>query len=261
MPFAQWILVKIPAPVLCLLIVGIFSFLSISFLLIMRSFIPHHRLKQHNDVTGSIFSTVGVLYAVLLAFVVIIVWQDFDKAKLNVQKEVNCLIDLYRDSSAFSPEFRAEVHDLLKDYTTAVIDEEWKAMENGGMSKHVTDIMTKIWSAYGSYLPKNATEQTFFEESVHKMNELGESRRLRLMDANSGVHPILWFVLISGGVVTMSFISFFGAENLKVQMAMALLLAALVGLILFTIASLDYPFTGSVTISSRALKMALACVR
>lgn len=260
MPFTQLILLMIPTPILCLIIVGGSATLAVATLLIVRSFVPHHRLKQHNDVTGSIFATVGVLYAVLLAFVVIIVWQDFDKADLNVQKEANCLVDLYRDAGAFPPDFRKEVHNLFKDYTNTVLNEEWKTMQRGESSCAVTEIIRKIWNSYSSYLPKNATEQTFFEESVHKLNELGESRRLRLMDARTGVHPVLWFVLIMGGIVTMTFISFFGAESLKAQIVMALLLAMLVGLILFTIVSMDYPFTGSISISPKAFKPMLSCV-
>ena len=33
--------------------------------------------EKHNEVAGFIFATVGVVYAVLLAFVVIVVWEQF----------------------------------------------------------------------------------------------------------------------------------------------------------------------------------------
>lgn len=260
MSLTQWALLIIPTPLLCIIIVAGSVALAVAALLVVRSFVPHHRLKQHNDVAGSIFATVGVLYAVLLGFVVIIVWQNFDKANLNVQEEGNCLVDLYRDSSVFSPDFKKEMHGLLKSYAKTVVSEEWKTMQRGEQCKDVTEILTKMWDLYGSYLPKNITEQTFFEESVRKLNELGGLRRLRLLDSHKGIHPVLWFVLIVGGMVTMTFISFFGAENLKAQIAMAVLLAMLIGLILFTIASMDYPFTGTVAVSTDAFKPILAHV-
>ena len=258
MPFTQFLLLVIPTPVLGLMIVGGSAMLSVSALLVVRAFIPHHRLKMHNDVAGSIFATVGVLYAVLLAFVVVVVWENFDKSSLNVQKEANCLIDLYRDAESFSPEFKQDLRSLFNDYANAVVDDEWKKMQMGESSSNVGAISKKMWLAYTSYLPKNVTEQTFFEESVRKLNELGELRRLRLLDSRTGIHPILWFVLIVGGMVTMTFISFFGSENLKAQIIMALLLATLVGLILFTIAAMDYPFTGSISISSEAFNHTIA---
>ena len=87
MSLEQFILYVIPTPLLFLLVVGCSAALSVGSLLLVRRFVPHHRLKQHNDVTGSVFATVGVLYAVLLGFMVISVWQSFDYASANVEKD------------------------------------------------------------------------------------------------------------------------------------------------------------------------------
>ncbi|MCM8760716.1 MAG: hypothetical protein NC938_06090 [Candidatus Omnitrophica bacterium] len=54
-------------------------------LVFVRKKVPHQKLKTHNDIAGAIFSTLGVTYAVLLAFVVV-VWQSFDQAKKDVEK-------------------------------------------------------------------------------------------------------------------------------------------------------------------------------
>jgi hypothetical protein len=59
----------------------------------------------------------------------------------------------------------------------------------------------------------------------------------------------------------MTFISFFGAESLKTQTTMALMLSVLVGIILFTILAMDYPFTGSISITTEAFKPIVACIR
>lgn len=261
MPFTQLLLLKISTVMLGMMMIGGATLLAAVALLTVRRFIPHHKLKLHNDVAGAMFATVGVLYAVLLAFVVVIVWQNFDRSNTNVHKEVNALVDLYRDAEAFSPEFKNVIRPLFIDYAEAVVKEEWKAMESGSASPQVTAVLTSMWSAYSNYLPVNETEKVFFSESVQKLNELGEFRRLRLMDANTGVHPLLWIVLIVGGIVTITFISFFGAENLNAQMIMAVLLAILVGLILFTILAMDYPFTGSVSVSSEIFKIVVTNLR
>ena len=128
-------------------------------------------------------------------------------------------------------------------------------------SSDLTDTLDRMWVMYSSYIPKDAAQQVFYEESVRKLNDLGEARRNRLMDANTGVHPILWLVLLSGGLVTMTFISFFGAESLRTQLIMAILLAALVGLILFTVSVMDYPFTGDVAINTHAFRPMLLCAK
>ncbi len=85
MPLAQQILVGIPTAVLGLIMVAGGVLLALLGLVTARRFIPHHKLKTHNDVTGPIFGAMGTVYAVLLAFVLIVVWENFDKSKANVQ--------------------------------------------------------------------------------------------------------------------------------------------------------------------------------
>jgi hypothetical protein len=55
-------------------------------------------LKRGHGIAGPIFSTLGVVYAVLLAFAIIVVWQSFDTTQNNVVREANYYADIYRDS-------------------------------------------------------------------------------------------------------------------------------------------------------------------
>ncbi|MBM3249224.1 MAG: DUF4239 domain-containing protein [Candidatus Omnitrophica bacterium] len=257
MAFSQWLLLKVPSLLLGLSVVGLFAGLSVIGLTFVRSFIPHQRLKPHNDVAGAIFATMGVIYAVLLAFAVVIVWEGFDRANINAEKEAAYLADLYRDAETLSPQFRDSVRPLVREYAAAVCDEEWPAMARGGKSSGVEEILKKLWRVYGGYSPKTEAERIFFEESVRKLNDLGELRSMRLVDAKTGVHPLLWVILIIGGLVTVSFTFFFGSENLRAQILMAALLAALIALILFAILLLDFPFTGDVCVSKEPFRQLL----
>jgi len=257
MSLEQQLSVGIPTFVLGVIIIGGAALFSILGLLIVRYFISHSRLKTHHDVADPILGAVAAIYAVLLAFVVVTVWQGFDKTNSNVQLEANYLADIYRDSEAFSADFHQKVGDLLREYRQAVIDYEWKTMARGEMSPEVERLMRKIWSMYTTYQPRTPTEQSFFEESVRKLNSFRELKRQRLMDSRTGIQPLLWFVLIVGALSTISFTFFFGAENLKAQLAMVLLLSITISLILFTILSLDFPFTGAVSISGEPFKMVL----
>ena len=253
----QQLLFKIPSFILGLAVIGGAVAFSILGLLIVRRFISHSKLKTHHDVADPILGALAAIYAVLIAFVVVTVWQGFDKSNANVQQEANCLADVYRDSEAFSPDFHQKVGDLLREYRQAVIDYEWKTIARGEMSPEVERLMKKIWALYIVYQPQTSTEQSFFDESVRKLNLLRELRRQRVMDSRTGVEPLLWFVLIGGGLSTISFTFFFGAENLKAQIAMVTLLAITISLILFTIMALDFPFTGSISVSSDPFKQIL----
>jgi uncharacterized protein YacL len=87
MSFIQLLLLNIPTVVLGIVIVSLYVIFSIVGLYIVRSFHPPEKFKLHNDVAGFIFATLGVIYAVMLAFLVIVTWQDYDEAEKNATRE------------------------------------------------------------------------------------------------------------------------------------------------------------------------------
>ncbi len=248
MPFIQILLVHIPAWVLCLLMVVLYVAIAMAGLIIIRKFYPHYKCKLHNDIAGFIFATLGVIYAVLLAFTVIITWQDFDKAQDVTINEANYIASLHRDATPFPAAFRAELKSELTKYVRAIVDEEWQMMAKGQRSEAVQQIQEKIWQLYGSLQPKNEPQKIFLMESVQKMNQASEMRRQRLVYASEGIHPLLYFVLIAGSFITIAFTMLFGTENIIPHLIMTSLLAAMIAITLFTVIAMDYPFTGNISI-------------
>ena len=248
MSFVQQLVNALPAWLLCIIITSAYIALSVAGLLIIRKIYPHHKSKPHNDVAGFIFATLGVMYAVLLAFTVVIAWQDYDKANEITSNEANCLASLYRDSSSFAPELRVQLKSELVTYVHAIVHDEWHTMATGRRSPAVQASQEKLWSFYAGLDPQNEAQKIFLAESVKKMNQAGELRRQRILYASSGVHPILYFVLFVGSFITILFAMLFGTENLIPHLVMTVLLAAMIGMIIFTILAMDYPFTGTISI-------------
>ncbi len=257
MPLNQWLLFYVPTTLLAILVIGLFLGVTIGSLFMVRRFIPFHKLKTHNDVAGFIFSTIGVIYAVLLAFMVIVSWQNFARADRNAAQEAICIEDLYRDSTGFPPAFKDAVRMALRNYASAIVNDEWITLAVGKRSEKVQVASDIIWDLYSSFLPENESQAIFFEESVVKLNEAAELRRERILAAGPGIPSILWVVLLSGGLITILFTIFFGTENFVAQLIMSSMLSTLVALSLFTIMTLDFPFTGSVTVSPDTFRTVL----
>src|SRR6266542_2329802 len=66
-------------------------------------------LKQNHEVAGFIFNAFGLLYAVLVAFVVFATWGSYDAAKKNIEMEVNKVADLFFDAAALDEQHRKDV--------------------------------------------------------------------------------------------------------------------------------------------------------
>src|SRR5262245_7161235 len=105
--------------------------LSVGGLVIVRGFAPANVLEASNDVVGNYLQTVGSIYAVLLAFVVFVVWTQFNDARGHVDRESNQLLDLYRAARGLPEPTRALMHASARTYAQTVISAEWEGMACG----------------------------------------------------------------------------------------------------------------------------------
>jgi Na+/proline symporter len=78
------------------LVIGVATLLAMAAPIFVRRRVPSERLRINNEVAGFTFATIGVLYAVLLAFAVIIVWEKFSVAENATAQEAGAAATLYR---------------------------------------------------------------------------------------------------------------------------------------------------------------------
>lgn len=253
----RFLLLALPTLVLGLLFIGGIVVCAVAGMLIVRRVVPLHVLEAHHEVAGFIIAVMGVIYAVLLALVVIAVWEQFEDARGRVEREANELGDLYRDARAFPVPIQDRLLERIWAYTRVVVDEEWPAMARGMESRRARDALNELWQAYLEVQPRTIHERTFYSESVRHLNELTEARRLRLLASRDSLPLILWFMLAFGGITTVGFTYFFGLKNLRAQILMTAALAATIAFVLFVVLAMDYPFTGDVSVPPDALKLDL----
>lgn len=253
MSFSQAILLHMPAWLLCILMMVIYMALAVFGLVIARKYYPHHKCKLHNDIAGYIFSTLSAIYAVLLAFTVVITWQDFDKAHDITVYEANSIASLYKHADQFPNDLQANIKNELVVYVKTIINEEWPMMAVGKGSDNVQKIQENLWKYYHGFQPKDETQKIFLAESVQKLNRASEMRIQRIDDAGQGLHAIFYFVLIIGSFITIGFTMLLSTENIIPQLIMTSMLATMIAISLFTIMALDYPFTGDINIQPDAL--------
>jgi hypothetical protein len=74
------------------------------------------------------------LYAVLLAFVVIAVWEDFRNTETAVRNEAKAAVDLHRISYALPEPGGSSIRSHVVSYTDQVRESEWPAMADGNAS-------------------------------------------------------------------------------------------------------------------------------
>jgi hypothetical protein len=244
-----------PSWVLCSSLIVILSILvSLIVLWVVRKIIPIHSLKKSHDVVGFTFSIIGVLYSVILGFTVISV-QDRHNAVLEAShSEATLLADLYQDAAFFSPTDRNAIRTSLRHYVEHVLKEEWWWTINKKIHFKTRKSVRAIWDSY--YHVELTTEKMkiWYTESISKLNNFLNIRMTRQFNSWEHLGSMMWALLLIGAIITLSFMFFFGLENVYSHMAMVALLAGYLSFMLYLVYSLDHVFKGPQGIKPEALE-------
>jgi hypothetical protein len=251
-------LAALPLWISGLLLVGLTTILSMLGPVLVRRYIPLERLSTNNEVAGFKFAVVGVIYAVLIAFAVIVVWERFSDAESAVTQEAGATAALYRLADGVGAADGGEaIHSRLTAYLRATIDDDWPAMGRDEASPAGTRTLNALYAAVLSLTTHDNRETAILSEFFYQLDLVTQSRRKRILLASGIVPDVVWAVLLAGAVVTISFTFFFGTENLRAQSLMAGLLSLIIFMGLHVIIVIDYPFTGSVHVTPEALELVL----
>lgn len=229
---------------------------SVGLMLMTRYRYGAERLKLNNEVAGFKFAVIGVLYAVMLAFVVIAVWEDYSATEGAVRDEAKAAVDIFHAVGTI-PLRGEEVKKSVVAYVRAVENKAWAAMAIGGRSSEVAKALSELNTAVLMLDPRGGKEDVIFKHSLDLLTSLADARNERLDSANGSVPGILWFVLIVGGLITLGYPAFFAASNIGAQVLMTASLAVLVALLLLLALAFDFPFTGNPHISKEPFVDAL----
>jgi len=225
-------------------------------LVLIRSRFGLERLSSNNEVAGFKFAVVGVVYAVLLAFAVIVVWERYNDAEIAVVQEAGAATTLYRLAAGPQPEALA-TRAALGRYLTAALRYDWPMMAKEERSPEVTEALNELYTVALRFAHGGALEPAAQVAMFNQLDAMTQARRSRVHLALGIVPVVLWEALVLGGVLTVAFTFFFGTANLKAQVMMTAILALIVFMGLFVIVSIDHPFTGPVHVEGVALERVL----
>lgn len=225
---------------------------------LVRRSIGLEQLTSFNEVAGFKFAVVGVTYAVLLGFVVIVVWEKFSDAEATVAHEAAAVVATERLSRGLDADVRNAVRERLSAYAKTVIENDWPLMARAELPSQSSRDLDALYDAVLALHPATPRESAILTELLTRLDAITEARRDRLLLATGIVPPVLWAVLVAGGVTTLSFTFFFGLRSVRAQTLMTGMLAAMIFMSLFIAIEIDHPFTGGVSVTPEAMELALA---
>ncbi len=238
-----------------IVVIGGFVLFSLALARLASRISPAELLLEHNELTGFVFAVVGVIYALVLGFVMVGVWERFESAESRTFDEASSLTAVYRDAGSFAN--AVLLRDEVRTYVEAIIHVGWPDMQAGRHSLPTAHAAEELARDVERTPLRDTREAALYPLMVAALDEALLDRDARLALDTHGLYGIMWWTVFIGGFVTIAFTYLFGFRRTVMQTAMVGTLAFLIGLVIFLTMSLDYPFRGAVYVAPEAFERAL----
>ena len=216
--------------------------------LLARRFLHAHVREGHNDVLVPLFLTAGTIYAVMLGFLVVVVWEAYGDAKSNVAVEASTLTTMYRQTNGMDGEELKAMREHIRAYTEAVVGKEWEIQaKTGGAAPEARRQIAAIYREY-AHMPADSGNSSINREFLQQMSVVTAARNKRTLQAGEAVPWVLWFGLIGGATIVVAMSCLLYMDTWWPHMIMSGVLALMIGMLLFITVILSKPFQGALAL-------------
>lgn len=216
--------------------------------------------RDNNDAAGQVFTIVGGLYAVLVAFVLISLFDGVSSARQDSGTEADSLVAATWAAEALPGDTGAQVRALATAYVNTVAQQEWPQLAAGapipatGWSQ--LDQMRRVVAAASA---SDDWETDRKNEATDQLWQTYQSRQNRLNGAEEqGVGAVMWFALILGGIIFVLLPNLFGGTRMAAHLVIVSTLAGTIALLLYAILQLQNPYSGGSSVPPDAFTSAVA---
>jgi hypothetical protein len=246
----RWLIDHVPIWLLLIVVVGVIVGLVFLIVWLVRRLVPPVREGFDAEVSSQMLGVVSALFGLLLAFIVVIAYQNFGDTQTNVSNEADALAAVVRDSGAFPKPDGDRVRAAVGVYVRAVVDDEWARMHQGRDSARAAAAVNGIYAALQGVNPKGARAVAFYDDAVQQLSGALVGRRNRLNDAAGGLPWVIGVLLLVGSLVIFGYTVLVGSRSFWFHVIGAAAIALVLGLSLVVLLDLTYPFSGDLSVSS-----------
>ncbi len=250
-------LLNLPSAISFFIVSAVTTLVGLGGLYFVRKKYPTEVLQDNHEVAAIIFNAFGLFYGVMVAFVVFVTWSGYDEATKNLQLEASEALDIFHSAEAFPQPTNKILQQGLRDYVSSVYNDEIHGLGEGQISLLSGGARSKLAMLFHQVDAQAIPNRELYAETLHCLNNLAEYRRLRIFAGNDTVPPVIWGVMVIGGLFTISYTFFLGMKNSKAQYIISSTLTITISLILLLIYVLDHPFTGASKVSTEPLREVL----
>ncbi|MFA6037923.1 MAG: hypothetical protein WC748_07380 [Legionellales bacterium] len=221
---------------------------------LLRHFLPKFLINQEpHDARESMHLT-SVLSALLLTFMVVLLWQSYDILQQNVVNEAKTIGRLEIFTESLPVDHDKKISGLLESYVNVLVNEEWPAMRLGQSSPKASEILLELRYAIEAIDAKTPALSNYRHDMLQDYNDIVFARNLRLDHLGTTI-PVFFLVTITVNLLGMFLLLCLlnPASHKRSHFFFLITTSAILGLNFSFLIVLDYPFSGELSINSAPL--------
>ncbi|MEW6437665.1 MAG: hypothetical protein AB1508_10935 [Pseudomonadota bacterium] len=218
--------------------------------LFVQKFVAADLRREHHEVGSTVFLQLGVIFAVLLAFVFSEVWTEYNTASAAIDLEVGAMHGAAMIAVTLPAPAAKEILTKQKAYLDSVVQSEWPVMAatRGEALETVRKQEDLIRAVANLRLSADPDESAKKPEILSLLAQAHAQRAVRIYQAGSGIPGALWAVLIGLELILVAFVVLSGLRYWTSAALVSGVFTAAVSSILVVARLLDYPFEGALAL-------------
>ena len=238
--------------VVCAAIVG----LSLCVLYLFHRFVEWEPREKDTSMVGLSYALAGGIYAIVISFVAVGVYENMDKADGVATAEANYLSSVVFDSAGLPADLAQKVRGTVYAYIDTVTEKEWHSqqayqMDDSNFAEGWSELR-QLSHDLSSFEPATQGQATLKLEMLQNIDDLFGARHTRLLAANAHLPDTVWQMMVLGLMLVLVYVCLFGPHSYTMHMAVTALTMFTIGLVFTLIIAMDYPFRGDVSVSDEA---------
>jgi hypothetical protein len=224
--------------------------------LLLHRIVHHDKFRRYHEVGYAVFLQLGVIFAVLLAFVFNNVWSEYNVAAEAIDSECASLHGIAILSDRLPSPARDAILDDLHAYLRAVLDREWPDMRRRNQSEVAVARFQALWQTVET-VNSHPTDNQVRGQLLNLLAVAHQSRETRMFQMKQGAPGLVWTLLITFASGLIGCMLIFATEASASKAILVGVFTSSLTLALLTVYVLDFPFESVLQLSSRDFKETL----
>jgi hypothetical protein len=223
---------------------------------IVGRFVPKE-LRGHEERRGWVFAFCGVLYALVIGFVLAFALEGYQGAESDAGIEAESVTALSREATLFNADSRDRIGHELICYARAVIWDEWPKLSDGETSEVATAATDRLIQTLGG-LGRSNPGDAALANSLDRMRVLEDARASRILKSDQYLPSMFWVFMIVGGLMLTGYATLLAGNERRLGQVIYILPVSLLLLCsVYLVGVFEQPFRGPNALEPTAMEVAL----